>query len=531
LFEGTKPDTEKTGLLRFSKMDILRLRGREEDALVFKGDEQKLEMLNRVLQLRPCRSHIPLEGMVSGLRSYQQAGLHWLYFLYENGLGGLLCDDMGLGKTHQMMALMVAILEGDEPDARFLVVCPTTVLGHWDRKIMEHAPSLKTALYYGGDRDLETVMETCNVVLTTYGLLRNDIERLREWEFTVAAFDEIQHIKNPETKGYLAALEIRAGIKIGITGTPVENDLKDLKALMDLTVPGYLGPNESFADRFSRPIQEDNDGAKQKELSRLITPFTLRRRKSSVLKELPEKIEDTRFCRLSEDQVKLYRDAIESRGRGLLETLRIDEKPIPYIHVFALLNLLKQICNHPALVNGKIQNPDAYQSGKWDLFSELLTESLESGQKVVVYSQYLGMIRLFQKLVDEMGVDYVSLTGSTRKREEVVSRFNEDTNCRVFLGSLLAGGVGIDLVAASVVIHYDRWWNAAREDQATDRVHRIGQNRGVQVFKLVTQGTLEERIDAIIQKKRNLMEGVIREDDPGLLKSFLREDLIAMLTF
>jgi SNF2 family DNA or RNA helicase len=278
-----------------------------------------------------------------------------------------------------------------------------------------------------------------------------------------------------------------------------------------------------------KPIENQKDEEKRAQLSNLISPFMLRRKKESVLKDLPPKIEDTRTCTLSEDQVKLYRDAVSHKGDELMKNLKQEEKTIPYIHIFALLNLLKQICNHPSLVQGEIDDYQDLQSGKWDLFRELLEESLQSGQKVVIYSQFLAMISIMEKYLTEKEIDFVSLTGKTVNREKVIDRFNRDPACRVFVGSLKAGGVGIDLVAASVVIHYDRWWNAAKEDQATDRVHRIGQKRGVQVFKLVTEGTLEEKIAALILKKRNLMDSVIGESDPAVMKSFTRKELIELL--
>ena len=318
-------------------------------------------------------------------------------------------------------------------------------------------------------------------------------------------------------------------MKLGLTGTPIENRLGELKALLDLTLPGYLGKDADFENRYVKPIENHADEDRRVKLSNLISPFTLRRKKESVLDDLPEKIEDIRTCTLSEDQVKLYRDAVSAKGNELLKNLREEEKTIPYIHIFALLNLLKQICNHPALVKGKIDDYQSLQSGKWDLFKELLEESLQSDQKVVIYSQFLGMINIMEKYLTSNAVDFVSLTGKTTNREKVIQRFNEDPACRVFVGSLKAGGVGIDLVAGSVVIHYDRWWNAAKEDQATDRVHRIGQKRGVQVFKLVTEGTLEEKIAAIISIKRNLMDSVIKESDPTVMRSFTREELIDLL--
>jgi SNF2 family DNA or RNA helicase len=309
-------------------------------------------------------------------------------------------------------------------------------------------------------------------------------------------------------------------MKLGLTGTPIENALTELKALFDLVLPGYLGSDEQFARRTASGVDT---------VRRMIAPFVLRRVKAAVLDELPEKIEDIRKCELSEEALGLYRQALASKGAPLVEQLRSSAAPLPYIHIFALLTLLKRICDHPALVGGR---PDAYQryrSGKWDLFQELLFESLDGGQKVVVFSQFLGMLAIMERLLRDLGVGYAVLTGATRERGQVIRRFNEDPACRVFLGSLRAGGTGIDLVGGTVVIHYDRWWNAAREDQATDRVHRIGQRRAVQVFKLVTEGTLEEKISAIIERKRRLMESVVRPDDARLDKIFSREELIDLL--
>jgi SNF2 family DNA or RNA helicase len=345
----------------------------------------------------------------------------------------------------------------------------------------------------------------------------------------MAVFDEVQHIKNSQTQAYQAALAVCAACKIGLTGTPIENSLSDLKSLMDLMVPGYLESDAAFEERYSTVIEADLDSSRRPELERLIAPFILRRLKKSVLTELPPKIEDQRTCRLSDDQVKLYRDTIGSRRADALAPLYDTEAVIPYIHIFALLTLLKQICNHPALLEEDGSDYDRYESGKWELFKELLAESLDSGQKVVVYSQFLKMIAIIEDHLKQQKIDCAVLTGSTRNRGTLIRRFNTDPECRVFVGSLKAGGIGIDLTAASVVIHYDRWWNAAREDQATDRVHRIGQSRGVQVFKLVTEGTLEEKIAAIIARKKNLMERVLKEDDPGLLKTFTRQDLVDML--
>ncbi|MFL6292062.1 MAG: DEAD/DEAH box helicase, partial [Thermoanaerobaculia bacterium] len=288
--------------------------------------------------------------------------------------------------------------------------------------------------------------------------------------------------------------------------------------------------DSAFEDRYLR-MEPDQEEERLGELRRLISPFVLRRLKSSVLDELPEKLEDLRACPLSDDQVRLYREALAGRGAELAREIEAaGDRPLPYIHIFALLNLLKQICGHPALALGCLDRADEYASGKWDLFREVLGEALESGQKVVVFSQFLGMIGLMERHLRGLGIGHAVLTGSTVDRGGAVDRFNRDPDCRVFLGSLKAGGMGIDLVGGSVVIHYDRWWNAAREDQATDRVHRIGQRRAVHVLKLIAEGTLEEKISALIERKRRLMDSVVKEDDPHLAKIFTRDELLEMLS-
>ncbi|RJP78043.1 MAG: DEAD/DEAH box helicase [Desulfobacteraceae bacterium] len=524
-------DSERKNVdAKVTRFDLYRIFAASDKPLVVSGTNELVAGLNQLLETRPSSSLPELKGMASDLREYQKLGVEWLMFLFENRFGGLLCDDMGLGKTHQVMAFMVWLSECLQK-RHFLVVCPTTVLSHWESKIKAHAPGIKASVYYGTDRKLSDVCKNGNVILTSYGILRRDISEISRHHFSLAVFDEAQNIKNAETQVYAAVRNIQAEMKLCVTGTPIENRLSEIKALMDVAVPDYLGTDNEFQYRFAGPIENNRDKNRQGVLSRLIKPFTIRRLKQTVLDELPEKIEDIRTCRLSADQVKLYNDAVASNGLRFMNLLQKGDQPIPYIHIFALLNLLKQICNHPVMIDDHTDDYGRYESGKWELFKELLSESLESGQKVVVYSQFLKMISMIKDYIEKQGIGCVALTGSSKNRGELINRFNHDSGCRVFVGSLKAGGAGIDLVAASVVIHYDRWWNAAKEDQATDRVHRIGQNRGVQVFKLVTEGTLEEKISAIIEKKRNLMDSVIQEDDTGVLKTFSREQLIDILSF
>jgi superfamily II DNA or RNA helicase len=484
--------------------------------------------------LRPPSRLPSIKNMKGKLRGYQKNGYGWLWFLYQNGFSGLLCDDMGLGKTHQVMALMSGILhrfESRPSRIRFLVICPTTVLSHWEEKVSEYAPELDPHVYHGTDRSFDDAFEEHTLIITSYGIALRDVEMLADYRFDLIVLDEIQAVKNKSTKTYAAIKALESVCTIGLTGTPIENSVTDLKSLFDIVVPGYLMSDSVFEDQFRFPIEEAYDANTREKLSRMIHPFTLRRKKEQVLKELPPKIEDVRHCRLSDDQTRFYRDVVENRGSDLVMALKDPGQKVPYMHVFAILNYLKQICDHPVMLEKESKDYKKYSSGKWDLFVELLNESLVSGQKVVVFSQYVKMLELIESYLKDHDIGFATIKGHTRKRAEAVKRFNTDPSCMVFSASLRASGLGIDLTGGSVVIHYDRWWNSAREEQATDRVHRIGQRRGVQVFKMITEGTLEEKIDSIIAKKRQLMETIVKEDDKSLLKHFSREDLIELISF
>jgi SNF2 family DNA or RNA helicase len=288
-------------------------------------------------------------------------------------------------------------------------------------------------------------------------------------------------------------------------------------------------PQEAhFKELFVNPIEKNQDGEKKNLLFKLIKPFILRRKKSEVLLELPEKIEEISYCDLSEEQQELYKKTFLLHKSALMQDLENQTKPVPYLHVFSLLSTLKQICDHPCLVTKQFNDFQKHKSGKWDLFVELLQEIRDSGQKVVVFSQYLHMLDMMEAYLKQHQIGYATIRGSTRNRKEQLDLFKTDPKCEVFLASLQAVGVGVDLVSASVVIHYDRWWNPARENQATDRVHRIGQNRGVQVFKMVTKGTIEEHIHRLIEKKLTLIEGVIGFDEHDQIKGLDRQELIQL---
>lgn len=474
----------------------------------------------------------PQTSLKSSLRPYQQLGVQWLWALYTRGLSGLLCDDMGLGKTHQAMALLDLVLHegGGSGAPRYaLVVCPTSVIYHWQDKLHSFLPDIPVHTFYGSSRRLPLLHQSTGILLTSYGVARNEGERLATLPFTVAVFDEIQIAKNHRSRIYAVLQTLQAHMRLGMTGTPIENHLRELKALFDLTLPTYLPGERDFREYFVKPIEKEGDHDRRRLLSRLIKPFVLRRKKEEVLTDLPPKIEELLYCSLLPNQRVLYNDVLAQSRATLLHQLETSAEPIPYLHIFTILSSLKQICNHPAAY---LKEPATYRdhpSGKWDLFVELLHEARHSGQKVLVFSHYLAMLDIMARYLDEQGVGFSLLKGDTRDRAQQVARFQTDPACEVFLGSLQAAGTGIDLTAATVVIHYDRWWNAAKERQATDRAYRIGQSRGVQVFKLVTKDSFEERIDALIFSKGQLLEEVVTADDHQLLKQLDRRELLELL--
>ena len=462
-----------------------------------------------------------IEGLHAQLRPYQLKGLEWLWFLYQNGLSGLLCDEMGLGKTHQAMALITAIRHV-EKGAKILVICPTSVIYHWEDLLKRFLPKERVLIFYGQNRKI-LPKSFYDILLTTYGTIRVDFERLKRQNFQLAVYDEIQSAKNVKSITHKMIRDMPAGMRLGLTGTPIENRLSELKAIYDIVLPGYFPSQKKFREFFVTPIEKHKDKEKKKMLSDLIKPFLLRRKKSQVLKDLPEKIEEVTFCGFSDLQRKMYKDLFNAEEGTIREELK---KPMQgVIHAFAMINKLKMLCDHPALINKDRAHYDQYECGKWDLFKELLYEILESGQKLVVFTQYLEMLDILEREMQKQGIGYALIQGSTKDRREQLRKFKEEENCKVFLASLKAVGVGVDLVSASVVIHYDRWWNPAVENQATDRVHRFGQKRGVQVYKLVTRHTVEEHIDSLINKKLDLFQTLIRYDDEDHQKAISREEL------
>lgn len=514
----------ETGELKLSTLDWIRL-SVIEDVRIPTAEDPKVEAVYATLRdLQGLHiSEMPnIKYLQSKLRPYQEIGVRWLWFLYTYGLSGFLCDDMGLGKTHQAMGLIAAVIgvKRKTERSKFLVVCPTSVVYHWQDLLEKFLPKIKTHVYHGPFRSGKELKLKKDLILTTYGILRSDKELFAKMKFEVAIFDEMQVAKNEKSQIHGALKNIQAEMKLALTGTPIENYLTELKSLFDIILPGFLPSAQEFKEEFVAPIEKGGDKERQKSLKALINPFILRRKKQDVLDDLPDKIEEIAYVDLSDEQRQLY-DEIAVQSKSILNE---DDKDF-YMHVFALLNKLKQVCNHPAQVYKDTSNFEAHQSGKWDLFVELLEEARASKQKLVVFSQYLDMLDIIENYLKQQNISFAGIRGSTRDRKEQVYKFQNDPNCEVFVGSLQAAGVGITLTAASVVIHYDRWWNPAKENQATDRVHRIGQNRGVSVFKLVTKHTIEEHIHHLIEKKKDLIQNIIGFDDENAIKKLDREEL------
>jgi hypothetical protein len=447
--------------------------------------------------------HTP-DGLNGVLRPYQQRGLAWLAGMCDIGLGGCLADDMGLGKTIQVIALHLhrrAAAAGPT-----LVVCPASLLGTWQREVARFAADVPVRRFHGGGRHLNDVAGD-EIVLTTYGVALRDTAALSDVHWGLVVADEAQHVKNPlsHTAGRLR--ELRAPARIALTGTPVENRLSELWSIMDWASPGLLGHLESFTRRVAVPVERHRDPVATARFAAMIRPFLLRRKKSdpNIAPELPPKIETDRIVPLTAEQVTLYEAVVRETMAAIEASEGLERAGL----VFKLLTALKQICNHPAQYL-KQPGPLAGRSGKLAAFDELTDVIMAEGEAMLVFTQYTQMGTLLQQHLDSRGIRSLFLHGRTavRRREEMVEEFQRGPT-PVFLLSLKAGGTGLTLTRATHVLHYDRWWNPAVEDQATDRAYRIGQDRTVQVHRLVAEGTLEDRIAELLESKRELADAVV----------------------
>lgn len=493
---------------------------KETDDSIIEKTQDFDEYVKNINEIKNRVYEIP-KSLANVLRDYQKTGFQWLKALTETGLGGILADDMGLGKTIQVLALILS--EKDKSKGPALVIAPTSLVYNWMLEAEKFTPELRTAAITGTLAQRKPLLDRIgeyDLVITSYPLIRRDIEAYQKHEFSFCIIDEAQHVKNHYTQAAKAIRRISARNRFALTGTPMENSLTELWSIFDFIMPGFLYTQQKFHERFVKPIIMDKDSEAGEDLSRHIRPFILRRMKKDVLKELPDKIENIVTCEMTKAQRDIYNAVLIQARREIEES--IDEMGFErsQLQILTALTRLRQICCHPASF---IEDYDG-GSGKLDLLCELLDENLALGHRVLLFSQFTSILDIIEKELAKKGLSYFYLSGQTpaEERASMVSRFNGGEG-DVFLLSLKAGGTGLTLTGADMVIHFDPWWNPAVEEQATDRAYRIGQKKAVHVFKLITRDTIEEKILLLQKKKKELIDMVIKPGETLLHKLTMDE--------
>jgi superfamily II DNA or RNA helicase len=524
LLRDSSPQQKQPGLYRLDRRQAgaLDAFGAENQlAIGGSGTWRKWATSTRQLdQLRP----IPLGNLEEVLRPYQKQGVYWLHFLAQNGFGGILADEMGLGKTLQALAFL-RTLAGQGPS---LIVCPSSLIWNWQNEAAKWTPEARVLALHGSDRvdDFHKIHKS-DLVITSYPLLRRDAASYQGIEFAAMLLDEAQHIKNPDSQNAQSAMTLRARHRFALTGTPVENTVRDVWSLMHFLMPGYLGQRNDFRDTFERGIQADPSGPESQRLRRRIQPFLLRRTKKNVATELPDKLEQVAYCELTKEQSEVYTSLVRATRTQLSDLAGSkDQGKARMLALTALLRLRQAACDLRLLGLETPPDPET-ASAKLDLLMELLEEARDGEHHVLVFSQFVTMLTGIRERLEQSGIDYCYLDGSTRDRQAQVVRF-QTGQVPVFLISLKAGGTGLNLTAADTVIHFDPWWNPAVEAQATDRAHRIGQRRIVTSYKLIARNTVEEKILSLQNKKRAVIDAAIDSEQP-LMQGLSMEDIAELL--
>ncbi|WP_285008249.1 DEAD/DEAH box helicase [Pedobacter faecalis] len=519
-------------VIRTARVNYLSVHELYEDHMLDEQARQDLSVLRTRLANFEAISPVPVpSGLQAKLRAYQQEGLNWLNFLDDFNFGACLADDMGLGKTIQVIAFILS--QGEKISAQGLghpntnlIVVPASLIFNWQQELRKFGPALKVYTHYGAGRAKQTNhFDQCEVILTSYGTLLSDISYLKTYRFNYIFLDESQTIKNPDSQRYKAARLLQSRNKVVLTGTPVENNTFDLYGQLSFACPGLLGSKMHFKQLYSVPIDQFKDSRRAKELQHRIKPFILRRTKEQVARELPEKTEMIIYCEMGAQQREIY-DAAREEIREYLMGRSEDELLKSSMHVLQGITRLRQICNSPALLAKDKYYGDA--SAKMDVLLEQI-ENKSPEHKILVFSQFVTMLDLIKVRLESRQVGYAYLTGQTRDREAAVSLFQDDPKVRVFLISLKAGGVGLNLTRADYVYLVDPWWNPAVENQAIDRAYRIGQDKHVMAIRLICPDTVEEKIMTMQQHKRNLADNLIRTEE-SIFKSLTKDDLLNLLS-
>jgi non-specific serine/threonine protein kinase len=478
---------------------------------------EKIRSFREIVAIDPPR------GLKANLRAYQQQGLSYLNFLFEYGFGGILADEMGLGKTVQTLAFIQFMVE-QRREGPNLIVVPTSVLPNWEREAEKFVPELRRVIVYGARRDgLFKQISAAHLVVTTYALLRRNLEEIEKYDFNAVILDEAQNIKNPNTITARSVRRLKSRVRICLSGTPIENNLFELWSLFEFLMPGFLGSQHAFQRGIVKPIK-DGEQESLDYLRARVRPFILRRTKAEVARDLPPKLESVTFCALEDAQAELYAALARKLREQVLAD--VDEKGIAKSQMSILDALLKlrQICCHPRLLKMELPGfTNNLPSGKFDAFKDMVQEIVEGGHKVLVFSQFVRMLHLMRQWLETEKIPFCYLDGASKERLNMVDKFNNDERIPIFLISLKAGGTGLNLTSADYVIHYDPWWNPAVESQATDRTHRIGQTRQVFSYKLICENTVEEKIVKLQESKRDIAEAIIPGKDSW--KSLSRDDL------
>ena len=444
------------------------------------------------------------------LRPYQQTGLKWLWTNVSKGFGVCMADDMGLGKTIQIISLILKLKEDNQLQKPVLVICPTTLIGNWMKELQMFAPSLDAVIYHGAERQLDVKHD---IILTTYAIMRIDVDELKKQNWGMIIVDEAQNIKNPDTAQTIAIKMLKADIKVAMTGTPVENRLTELWSIFDFINRGYLGTLKEFQKSYAIPIERFKETSRAAKLKMSVSPFVLRRLKTdkNVISDLPEKMVLNEYCYLSKPQAVLYEKTLNEMMEKISGFTGINRRG----NIFKLITALKQICNHPYqfLKGGEISRE---LSGKMDKCISTVESILEHGEKTLIFTQYKEMGDILCKVIaDECNTEPLFFHGSLTvpQREELIDKFQNNPDCKIMILSLKAGGTGLNLTSATNVIHYDLWWNPAVEEQATDRTYRIGQDKNVMVHRMITLGTFEEKIDEMLKSKKELADLAVYEGE------------------
>jgi superfamily II DNA or RNA helicase len=499
-----------------------------DENVAWKGSRELLELSEKLKDFKAIERVAPPKALAATLREYQQEGLDWLGFLHEFRFSGILADDMGLGKTIQTLSHLSRLKEEGKLTLPSLIIMPTSLIANWRNEAERFTPNLSALILHGNQRsDSYESIDEHDLILTTYPLITRDLEVLGTKQFEYIILDEAQKIKNPKTQMAQAIKTLQSNHRLALSGTPIENHLGELWSIFSFLMPGFLGNMSFFKEAYQTPIEKERDIVAQERFNRRIKPFVLRRTKESVALELPPKTEIIKYIQFETKQAKLYETIRSSMEKKVQEAIRSKGLGGSHITILDALLKLRQVCCDPSLLSIE-EAKKVKESAKLELLMDLLEELLSEGRKILIFSQFTSMLSIIEAKLNAQKIRYAKLTGQTRKREDAIGEFT-DGKAEVFLISLKAGGVGLNLTEADTVIHYDPWWNPAVENQATDRAYRIGQDKAVFVYRLIVENSIEQKILELQAKKQRIQNTIYEGEESDESALFRGEELLELL--